>query len=92
MTRSWEALSQNRAKFDAALAELVGAQWVSLDMPGAHLNLAVLAENQGRAAEAETEYLAALKLDPDFSVSGPAKVLSICCRKCIAIDGGYRDV
>jgi predicted CXXCH cytochrome family protein len=56
-----------RARFEQALAELVGAQKVSLDMPGAHLNLAAVAENQGRPAEAEAEYLAALKLDPDFA-------------------------
>ena len=55
-----------RAKFEAALAEFVAVQGTSLDMPGAHLNLAVVAENQGRPDEAEKEYLAALKLDPDF--------------------------
>ena len=58
--------ADKRARFEAAIAEYVAAQQVSLDMPGAHLNLAVVAENQGRLAEAEKEYLAALKLDPDF--------------------------
>jgi HEAT repeat protein len=52
-----------RARFDAALAEFVAAQTLSLDMPGARLNLAVIAENQGRHADAEAEYLAALRLD-----------------------------
>ena len=59
--------ADRRTKFEAALAEFVAAQQVSLDMPGAHLNLAVVAEHQGRSAEAEAEYLAALKLDPDFT-------------------------
>jgi predicted CXXCH cytochrome family protein len=59
--------ADKRAKFEAALAEFVAAQRVSLDMPGARLNLAVVAELQGRPADAETEYLAALKLDPDFA-------------------------
>ncbi|MBV8189911.1 MAG: tetratricopeptide repeat protein [Alphaproteobacteria bacterium] len=56
-----------RAKFEAALAEFVAAQRVSLDTPGAWLNLAVVAENQGRRDEAEQEYLGALRLDPDFT-------------------------
>jgi predicted CXXCH cytochrome family protein len=55
-----------RVKFEAALAEFVAAQQVSLDMPGARINLAVVAENQGRPADAETDYLAALRLDSDF--------------------------
>src|SRR5262245_14011324 len=61
--------ANQRAKFDAALGEFVAAQRVSLDMPGARLNLAVVAENQGQRVEAETQYLAALKLDPDFSAA-----------------------
>jgi Flp pilus assembly protein TadD len=59
--------ADKRAKFEAAIAEYVAAQQVSLDMPGAHLNLAVLAESQGHIAEAEKEYLAALNLDADFT-------------------------
>ncbi|HEV3447606.1 MAG TPA: tetratricopeptide repeat protein, partial [Gemmataceae bacterium] len=59
--------TDKRARFEAAIAEYVAAQQVSLDMPGAHLNLAVVAESQGHIAEAEKEYLAALKLDPDFT-------------------------
>jgi predicted CXXCH cytochrome family protein len=56
-----------RSRFEQALAEFVAAQKVSLDMPGPHLNLAAVAENQGRPAEAEAECLAALRLDPDFT-------------------------
>ncbi|SEN84886.1 Tetratricopeptide repeat-containing protein [Rhodospirillales bacterium URHD0017] len=59
--------ADKRARFEAALAEFIAAQRASLDMPGARLNLAVVAENQGRAADAEAEYVAALKLDPDFT-------------------------
>jgi predicted CXXCH cytochrome family protein len=56
-----------RLAFEAALAEFVTAQTLSLDMPGARLNLAVVYENTGRAALAEQQYLAALKIDPDFT-------------------------
>jgi predicted CXXCH cytochrome family protein len=56
-----------RARFDAALGELRAVQEAALDMPGSHLNLAVLAESQGRPAEAIKHYLAALRLDPDFT-------------------------
>jgi tetratricopeptide (TPR) repeat protein len=56
-----------RTALDAALAEYVEVQTVSLDMPGARLNLAVVAQNAGRAADAEREYLAALRIDPDFT-------------------------
>jgi predicted CXXCH cytochrome family protein len=56
-----------RTRFDAALGEFRAVQEASLDMPGSHLNLAVLDENQGRPSEAVQRYLAALKLDPDFT-------------------------
>lgn len=56
-----------RAAFDAALAEYIAAQSVSLDMPGSNLNLGVVYENTGRDALAEQHYLAALKIDPDFT-------------------------
>jgi tetratricopeptide (TPR) repeat protein len=52
---------------DAALAEYVAVQNVSLDMTGARLNLAVLHQSLGRTELAEREYLAALKIDPDFT-------------------------
>ena len=83
--------ADKRARFEAAIAEYVAAQQVSLDMPGAHLNLAVVAENQGRIAEAEKEYLAALKLDPDFTPGrlNLARFYSVRgrsgrCRACLA--------
>ena len=56
-----------RRAFDAATAELVAAQQVSLDMPGSHLNLAVLHESRGDGAAAEGAYRHALRLDPDFT-------------------------
>ena len=56
-----------RPAFDAALAEYVAAQNVSLDMPGAQLNLAVVHQNTGRVDLAERHYLQALRIDPDFT-------------------------
>ncbi len=56
-----------RPAFDAALAEYIAVQNLSLDMPGAHLNLAVVYENTGRADLAERHYLSALRIDPDFT-------------------------
>ncbi len=56
-----------RAAFDAALAEYVAAQQVSLDMPGANLNLGALYADLGRDELAERYTLAALKIDPDFT-------------------------
>ncbi|MCV2359324.1 tetratricopeptide repeat protein [Paucibacter sp. TC2R-5] len=53
--------------FDAALAEYIATQNVSLDMPGAQLNLAVIRQNQGANDLAEQHYLTALKIDPDFT-------------------------
>jgi predicted CXXCH cytochrome family protein len=56
-----------RPAFDAALAEYVAAQSVSLDMPGAQLNLAVVHQHGGRIDLAERHYLDALRIDPDFT-------------------------
>lgn len=56
-----------RPAFDAALAEYIAAQEVTLDIPGARLNLAVAYQNTGRLDLAEQHYLAALKIDPDFT-------------------------
>jgi tetratricopeptide (TPR) repeat protein len=53
--------------YDAALAEYIAAQELALDMPGAHLNLAVLRENSGQPLQAEQHYRAALRIDPDFT-------------------------
>jgi predicted CXXCH cytochrome family protein len=62
-----DQLAAQRAAFDAALAEYIAAQNVSLDMPGAQLNLAVVYQNTGRLDVAEQHYLQALKIDPDFT-------------------------
>lgn len=59
-TDQWPAL-------DRALAEYIAAQQVSLDMPGARLNLGVVYTHTGQDALAEQHYLAALKIDPDFT-------------------------
>jgi len=56
-----------RAAFDAALAEYIAAQNVTLDMPGSNLNLAVVYAQTGRPELAEAHYLAALRIDPDFT-------------------------
>lgn len=56
-----------RAAFDRALTEFIEVQELSLDMPGARLNLAVVMGNMGQPAQAEAHYLAALKIDPDFT-------------------------
>jgi tetratricopeptide (TPR) repeat protein len=53
--------------YEQALAEYVAVQTLSLDMPGPRLNLAVLAENGRQPLEAETQYRAALRIDPDFT-------------------------
>jgi predicted CXXCH cytochrome family protein len=56
-----------RRALERATAEYVAAQNASLDMPGSHLNLAVLREGRREIAAAETEYRTALRLDPDFT-------------------------
>src|SRR2546426_6757419 len=58
--------SQRRAA-ERAVGEFIAAQSAALDLPGPHLNLAVLYENQGRHALAEEHYRTALRLDPDFT-------------------------
>jgi predicted CXXCH cytochrome family protein len=59
--------ASQRPVFDAALAEFIAVQSVALDMPGAHLNLAVVYQNTGQLQAAETHYLDALRIDPDFT-------------------------
>ncbi|MBK8335899.1 MAG: hypothetical protein IPL03_04645 [Sterolibacteriaceae bacterium] len=59
--------AKTRLAFDAALAEFVSVQDLALDMPGANPNLAVVYENVGRADLAERHYLAALRIDPNFT-------------------------
>jgi predicted CXXCH cytochrome family protein len=59
--------ASTRQAFDAALAEYIAAQEVSLDMPGSRLNLGVIYQNTGHPDLAEDNYLAALRIDPDFT-------------------------
>ena len=54
-----------RAAYDAAMAEYKSAQAINLDMPGSHLNLAVVSERD--PVHAEASYRAALRLDPAFT-------------------------
>lgn len=56
-----------RGPFDSAVKEYIAVQSLSLDMPGARLNLAVMYENTGQPGLAEQHYQGALQLDPDFS-------------------------
>jgi tetratricopeptide (TPR) repeat protein len=58
--------AQRRA-YQTALAEFTAAQAVALDLPGAHLNLAVVDEHEGRRPAAEAQYRSALRIDPDFT-------------------------
>jgi predicted CXXCH cytochrome family protein len=53
--------------FDSAVNEYMAVQRMSLDMPGARLNLAVMYQNTGQPELAEQQYRGALMLDPDFS-------------------------
>jgi predicted CXXCH cytochrome family protein len=59
--------ASERRAYEAALRDFIAAQAVSLDAPGAHLNLAVVYANQGRHALAEEHYRTALRLDRDFT-------------------------
>ncbi len=52
--------------FDRAIEEYRVSQQIVADQPGAHMNLALLAEAFGNSAEQEREYLTALRIDPDF--------------------------
>jgi tetratricopeptide (TPR) repeat protein len=55
-----------RSAFEAALSEYREAQLAMADMPGGHLNLAVLHANRGEPELAEKAYWKALRMDPDF--------------------------
>lgn len=60
-----------RARLDARLADLERRLAATADLPGARLNLAVLHERLGRAADAEAGYRMALRQDARFA---PARV------------------
>ena len=55
--------------FDVALAEYVEGQEAVNDQSGAHLNMGVVYSNTGQYGDAETEYLTALRLDPQFMMA-----------------------
>lgn len=82
-----ELREETRPAFQAALQEYIATQTFSLDMPGAHLNLAVVYENTGRATLAEPHYLSALKIDPDFTPARAnlARLLNAASRNAEAI-------
>jgi tetratricopeptide (TPR) repeat protein len=50
--------------FEAAAAEFVATQNANAERPESHINLAVFYTDRGRFDDAESEYLAALALDP----------------------------
>ena len=62
---------KDREAFDTALAEYIEGQEAVSDHPAAHLNLAVIHDNQGRVEQAEQEYQTALRIDSRFV---PARV------------------
>ena len=76
-----------RPAFQAALQEYIGTQAFSLDMPGAHLNLAVVYENTSRVVLAENHYRAALRIDPDFTPARAnlARLLNAAARNAEAV-------
>jgi predicted CXXCH cytochrome family protein len=57
----------DRDKFAQAAAEFVAVQKLNADRPDARTGLGNFLARQARAAEAEAEYRAALRLDPSFS-------------------------
>jgi Tfp pilus assembly protein PilF len=56
----------DRARFDRVAAEVVAAGRFNADRPESRVSLGVFFADQGRAAEAESEYRAAIRLAPDF--------------------------
>jgi tetratricopeptide (TPR) repeat protein len=56
----------DKARFDRAAADYVEAQTLDADRPEGRVNLANFLARQGRAAEAETRYLDAIRFAPDF--------------------------
>jgi tetratricopeptide (TPR) repeat protein len=57
---------EDRAAFDAALAEYLTGQENLDDHPAAHLNIAVAQANLGDVKKAEAEYRTAIRIDPRF--------------------------
>ena len=59
----------DRDKFAQASAEFVAAQNLNADRPDARTALGNFFVRQGKVAEAQTEYRAALRLDPSFAAA-----------------------
>jgi Flp pilus assembly protein TadD len=57
---------ERRASVEGALAAFATAQQAMAERPEAHLNLGVFWTERGDAAQAEAEYRAAIRLQPDF--------------------------
>nr|WP_092233770.1 tetratricopeptide repeat protein [Bradyrhizobium sp. Gha] len=57
----------DRDRFERAAAEFVAAQKLNADRPDAHTALGSFFVRQANASAAETEYRAALRLDPSFA-------------------------
>jgi tetratricopeptide (TPR) repeat protein len=66
---AWVNLGQvelRRGNFEQARRDLVHARDLNRDIPAPHHALGLLAESEGRGAEAEAHYRDALKVDPGF--------------------------
>jgi Flp pilus assembly protein TadD len=62
-----QALNRDqRSALTSALQELVSAEMIDSDRPEAHLNLGLLETRLQQPADAEAQYLIALRLDPAF--------------------------
>jgi predicted CXXCH cytochrome family protein len=59
----------DRARFDQAAAEFIAAQRANAERPEARTALANFLAQQGQSAEAETEYKAALRLSPLYTIA-----------------------
>lgn len=66
-TSSASMSSETQQSLQHATNEFITANTLSLDMPGANLNLAVLNENQGNREAALQYYQNALRIDPAFT-------------------------
>jgi predicted CXXCH cytochrome family protein len=72
-----QSLSEDaRRQRDIGIDEYIASQRSNGDRPEAHHNLGVVFLELGRTLEAESEFRAALKLDPDFA---PAAVTLVLC-------------
>ncbi len=56
-------------RLDQVLEEYIRAQMINADHPSAHLNLGILALNQGDYAGAEASYKRAIEIEPGFTTA-----------------------